>query len=248
MQDVGEESEPLDPDRSTTRDEFTELLNAARNRAGLSYAGVERAAKRLPPRSGHQPSLARSTLSDMLTGKRAPNKTNLEIYLLVCGIAEEDLPRWMEARKRVWETAPKPEPKAPPKYRLRTVLITSASALALGAAAGATAVLLLTPDPARGTGEPLVPLQVATYNWTHWTPDPLAETRAGEIWPGTHAVACWTTGVRYTWIDEAGTTRGTSDTWLRLATDYYGNRNVYISDLMLAPTPKPAQSLLPRCP
>ncbi|GAA4612395.1 hypothetical protein GCM10023108_08640 [Saccharopolyspora hordei] len=247
MQDVGEGTEPLDPDRCTTREEFTALLNEARHRAGLSYAGVERRARSLPPRDGHQPSLARSTLSDMLTGKRAPNKTNLEIYLLVCGVPEKDLPRWMEARRRVWEATPEPTRKPAPTYHLRTVLVTAVGALLLGAAVGAGGLSLLSPDPARGSAGPLVPLEVRTHDWTHWSPDPRNETRAGEVWPGRHGFVCWTVGTRYTWHDATGTDRTSSDTWLRLATDYYGNRGVYVSDLAVATEPEAPKRVLPQC-
>jgi hypothetical protein len=93
----------VDPSRVTTPDELAACLDGLRRRRGLSYEAMERAAARLPSRSGRSrpEPLPKSTVGEIVTGKRLPTKGKLLTFLTVCEVAPADLAQWLAA----WERA-----------------------------------------------------------------------------------------------------------------------------------------------
>lgn len=86
-------------DQVGDRDDLGLALNRARQRAGLSYAGVATAAARLPRRSGRAPHLPRSTISDICTGRVIPTNETLLTFLSACGV--HDTRPWIELCDRL---------------------------------------------------------------------------------------------------------------------------------------------------
>ena len=93
----------VDPSRVSTPDELAACLNGLRRRRGLSYEAMEKAAAKLPSRSGGSrlESLPKSTVGEIVTGKRLPTKGKLLTFLTVCEIAPADRAQWLTA----WERA-----------------------------------------------------------------------------------------------------------------------------------------------
>ena len=93
----------VDPSRVSTPDELAACLDGLRHRRGLSYEAMEKAAAELPSRSGGSrlEPLAKSTVGEIVTGKRLPTKGKLLTFLTVCGVAPADLAQWLAA----WERA-----------------------------------------------------------------------------------------------------------------------------------------------
>ncbi len=92
----------VDPSRVSTPDELAACLNGLRRRRGLSYEAMEAAAK-LPSRSGRsrREPLPKSTVGEIVTGRRLPTKGKLLTFLDVCEVAPADLAQWLAA----WERA-----------------------------------------------------------------------------------------------------------------------------------------------
>ena len=92
----------VDPSRVSTPDELAACLDGLRRRRGLSYEAMEKAAKP-PSRSGGSrlEPLSKSTVGEIVTGKRLPAKSKLFTFLTVCGVAPADLAQWLAA----WERA-----------------------------------------------------------------------------------------------------------------------------------------------
>ena len=93
----------VDPSRVSTPNELAACLEGLRHRRGLSYEAMERAAARLPSRSGRSrpEPLPKSTVGEIVTGKRLPTKGKLLTFLTVCEVAPADLAQWLAA----WERA-----------------------------------------------------------------------------------------------------------------------------------------------
>ena len=93
----------VDPSRVNTPDELAACLDGLRRRRGLSYEVMEKAAAKLPFRSGRSrpEPLTKSTVGEIVTGKRLPAKGKLLTFLEVCGVAPADLTQWLAA----WERA-----------------------------------------------------------------------------------------------------------------------------------------------
>jgi len=93
----------VDPSRVSTPDELAACLNGLRHRRGLSYEAMEKAAAKLPSRSGRSrlEPLSKSTVGEIVTGKRLPSKGKLLTFLAVCEVAPADLAQWLAA----WERA-----------------------------------------------------------------------------------------------------------------------------------------------
>ena len=93
----------VDPSRVSTPDELAACLDGLRRRRGLSYEGMEKAAAKLPSRSGGSRlgPLPKSTVGEIVTGKRLPTKGKLLTFLAVCEVAPADLAQWLAA----WERA-----------------------------------------------------------------------------------------------------------------------------------------------
>ena len=93
----------VDPSRVNTPDELAACLDGLRRRRGLSYEAMEKAAAKLPSRSGgsRPEPLSKSTVGEIVTGKRLPAKGKLLSFLAVCEVAPADLAQWLAA----WERA-----------------------------------------------------------------------------------------------------------------------------------------------
>ena len=93
----------VDPSRVNTPDELAACLDGLRRRRGLSYEAMEKAAAKLPSRSGRSrlEPLPKSTVGEIVTGKRLPTKGKLLTFLAVCEVAPADLAQWLAA----WERA-----------------------------------------------------------------------------------------------------------------------------------------------
>jgi hypothetical protein len=93
----------VDPSRVSTPDELAACLDGLRRRRGLSYEAMEKAVTKLPSRAGGSrlEPLAKSTVGEIVTGKRLPTKGKLLTFLAVCGIAPADYAQWLAA----WERA-----------------------------------------------------------------------------------------------------------------------------------------------
>jgi hypothetical protein len=93
----------VDPSQVSTLGELAACLDGLRCRRGLSYEAMEKAAAQLPPRpGGSRPEpLPKSTVGEIVTGKRLPAKGKLLTFLTVCEVAPADLAQWLAA----WERA-----------------------------------------------------------------------------------------------------------------------------------------------
>ncbi|MER6590348.1 helix-turn-helix domain-containing protein [Micromonospora purpureochromogenes] len=95
-----------------TAKELSACLDALRRRRGLSYEGMAAAAKKLQPKPGGRrlEALAKSTIGEIVTGKRMPSKQKLLSFLAVCQVAPADEPQWLAA----WERASTADLSQPP--------------------------------------------------------------------------------------------------------------------------------------
>ena len=93
----------VDPSRVGTLAELAACLDGLRRRRGLSYEVMEKAAAKLPSRSGRSrpEPLPKSTVGEIVTGKRLPARGKLLTFLTVCEVAPADLAQWLAA----WERA-----------------------------------------------------------------------------------------------------------------------------------------------
>jgi len=104
---------PADPAQVDSPASLADLLRALLARQGMTYGDVGRAAERLPKRDGQTQALPRSTISDVLTGKRLPPKDKLLTLLAACRVPPEDVPHWLAT----WERARGAHLKARPRHR-----------------------------------------------------------------------------------------------------------------------------------
>jgi hypothetical protein len=93
----------VDPSRVNTPDELAACLDGLRRRRDLSYEAMESAAVELRSRPGGSrlEPLPKSTVGEIVTGKRLPTKGKLLTFLAVCEVAPADLAQWEAA----WERA-----------------------------------------------------------------------------------------------------------------------------------------------
>ena len=93
----------VDPSGVNTPDELAACLDGLRRRRGLSYEAMEKAAAKLPSRSGGSrlEPLPKSTVGEIVTAKRLPTKGKLLTFLAVCEVAPADRAQWLAA----WERA-----------------------------------------------------------------------------------------------------------------------------------------------
>lgn len=113
MSQLPEAVTPFDPSNVETRTELAAALDALRLRCGLSYEQMERAADRLPPRSGR---LARSTIGDIVRAKTLPQRETFRAFLRVCNVPSDDVPGWLAAWERA-ATADLPRPASTIRIR-----------------------------------------------------------------------------------------------------------------------------------
>ena len=102
----------VDPSRVSTPDELAACLDGLRRRRGLSYEAMEKSAAKLPSRSGGSrlEPLPKSSVGEIVTGKRLPTRGKLLTFLTVCGVAPADLAQWVAA----WERARTADLARPP--------------------------------------------------------------------------------------------------------------------------------------
>ncbi len=93
----------VDPSRVNTLVELAACLDGLRRRRDLSYEAMERESRRLRSRPGESPReiLGKSTVGEIVNGKRLPSKDKLLTYLAVCRVASADFVQWLAA----WERA-----------------------------------------------------------------------------------------------------------------------------------------------
>ena len=93
----------VDPSRVSTPDELAACLDGLRRRRGLSYEAMEKTAAKPWSRSGGSrlEPLPKTTVGEIVTGKRLPTKSKLLTFLTVCEVARADLAQWLAA----WERA-----------------------------------------------------------------------------------------------------------------------------------------------
>ena len=108
----------LDPAGVNTLGELAACLDGLRRRRGLSYEAMTVTAERLrsEPRGLRREPLARSTIGEIVTGRRLPSRGKLPTFLAVCGIAAPDLPQWLKAWERA-ATAGLPQPSGGVRVR-----------------------------------------------------------------------------------------------------------------------------------
>lgn len=160
---TAEEQKPLpyDPAEVTDLGELAACMRRLVERRGLSYSALGKAAEGLPRRNGQGQSLPRSTVSDMLSGKRVPPKDKLLTLLAVCRVSPDDVPAWLAAWDRARSngtTASTTPPPAQPAHRWRPLVVPVATAAVTSAAITAGAFWSLgTVSPttaAASTGSP----------------------------------------------------------------------------------------------
>jgi len=93
----------VDPSLVNTAAELAACLDGLRRRRGLSYEAMEQASRKLRPRAGEPPLevLGKSTVGEIVNGKRPPSKEKLRTYLAVCRVSGADFAQWVAA----WERA-----------------------------------------------------------------------------------------------------------------------------------------------
>ncbi|MEU4520307.1 NB-ARC domain-containing protein [Amycolatopsis sp. NPDC024027] len=84
----------LDPAQVRTPEVFVHVLSQVRDRAGLSYAKLERFGSPDVP-------LSKGTLSGIFSGKRLPSVDQLAVILTGCGIPAYEVPAWIKALVRL---------------------------------------------------------------------------------------------------------------------------------------------------
>ncbi|MEU2435319.1 helix-turn-helix domain-containing protein [Streptomyces rubradiris] len=86
---------PSRPAHARTPSEFTEALRALRIRSGLTYRQLEGKA------DAHADSLPASTIASTLGRSTLPRERFVEAFTRACGLDEEEVGEWLEARRRI---------------------------------------------------------------------------------------------------------------------------------------------------
>jgi hypothetical protein len=211
-------------------------MRALLDRRGLSYSTLAKAAARLPQRNGEMPSLPRSTVSDMLSGKRLPTRSRLVTFLAACRVSPDDLPHWLAAWDRARVAGPVPAPRIPPEARRpapaarlpsrRPRLFALVAGTAIIAAGATAAGLWFSGALSRSQPHPGgLTLVVTASNWTHSSPDPFDPSHVGNLEAGPHQFYCWTLGT------QMHLNGYTSSTWVKTYDEH--DNAVYINSLWL---------------
>jgi hypothetical protein len=120
-------TEPCDPAQVTNLAELAACMRRLLARRGMSYSALTKAAELLPRRNGQAQTLPKSTVSDMLSGKRVPSKDKLLTLLAACQVPASDIPTWLVAWDRSctsWIANSKNSPPPPPRrQRWRPIFI-----------------------------------------------------------------------------------------------------------------------------
>jgi len=99
------------PDRITTPRELAAALDRLRQRRGLSYEQMESRAARRRQAGDRIATLGKSTVGEIVTGRRLPSPEKLRAFLAVCGVPAGELGAWTDA----WERVRSPQPAALPE-------------------------------------------------------------------------------------------------------------------------------------
>ncbi|WP_439381522.1 hypothetical protein [Amycolatopsis lexingtonensis] len=92
----------MNPVEIGTLPQLAAALDQLRRDRSLSLQALADAAAELPPRGGRQPTLPRSTASDLLRAKSRPEAETLVTFLAACGIREKEAQQpWLQALDRV---------------------------------------------------------------------------------------------------------------------------------------------------
>lgn len=92
----------FDPRSASSLQDFAALLRRARVRAGNpSLRDLERWVRKQHQAGRQLPPLRRSTVADVLAGRRLPNSALLATFLEACGIVGAAQQQWMEAMNRI---------------------------------------------------------------------------------------------------------------------------------------------------
>ncbi|MEU7089233.1 XRE family transcriptional regulator [Streptomyces achromogenes] len=86
---------PSQPEHARTPAEFTEALRALRLRSGLTYRQLEDQA------GAHADPLPASTIASTLGRTTLPRERFVEAFTRACGLDEEEVGAWLEARHRI---------------------------------------------------------------------------------------------------------------------------------------------------
>ncbi|MFF0724876.1 helix-turn-helix domain-containing protein [Streptomyces sp. NPDC004134] len=145
------------PGQLRTRAEYLAALRELRTWSGLTYRELEAKA------GTHADSLPASTIATTLGRTTLPRERFVDAFTRACGLAEQDVGPWLEARRRIAtheqagpppgkddDTEPEPPPAGPvPRWRRAAALL---AAVGIGAG-GALGVQALLSEPS-GPGEP----------------------------------------------------------------------------------------------
>lgn len=122
----------------TTRAELAACLRTLLQQRGLTYRTLARAAERLPRHGDRTPTLPSSTVSDMLSGKRAPSRDRLLTFLAACDVPPHEIPHWLTAWNRARTDRPAPTESTARRDTPYRPLIPIAVAAVISAALTAT--------------------------------------------------------------------------------------------------------------
>jgi hypothetical protein len=93
----------VDPSRVNTPADLASCLDGLRRRRDLSYEAMDSAATELARQASQKKwePLAKSTVGEIVKGRRLPTKGKLLTFLAVCRVSAADVPQWLAA----WERA-----------------------------------------------------------------------------------------------------------------------------------------------
>ncbi|MBP2327093.1 tetratricopeptide (TPR) repeat protein [Kibdelosporangium banguiense] len=92
----------IDPSTVRTPADLAACLNELRKQRGLSYEQMDKAARKLQGEPGRRwDTLGKSTVAEIVTGKRLPAKGKLETFLAVCQVPPVEAALWVAAWNRV---------------------------------------------------------------------------------------------------------------------------------------------------
>jgi hypothetical protein len=133
----GTSSNELDPAGLTSLDDLADALRGLHQRSGeLSLRDLERWARKQQQAGRADVRLTRTTVSEVLAGRRLPSRAFLSAFLEACGVVGADVQRpWLEARARIGAHPPGDPEKAPavrtPDRPVRSRMVAGAAIVAV---------------------------------------------------------------------------------------------------------------------
>jgi hypothetical protein len=101
-------ADPPQPAKTTTPTEFTAALRALRTWSGLTYRQLEGKA------ATYRDALPASTIATTLGRATLPRERFVDAFTRACGLGEDDVRQWLEARRRIAMADPaSPDPALP---------------------------------------------------------------------------------------------------------------------------------------